>query len=90
LRKKKLRDIHHKIHKVQLRMHNRKAKTNIPFLQAKLAALEKEADQVLKGNLGIPRKKLPPRPKVCAVCKGPISSKGYHVCKPGSWQQTRK
>ena len=43
IKKKQLRDISHKIHRVQLRMHNRKAKRNIPELNVELNSLLKAA-----------------------------------------------
>ena len=70
-------------------MHNKKAKRHIPELQAKLNALQKQADQVLRGNFQTgPRK--PAAPKVCPVCGGPVSMKGYHICKPGAWRKDSK
>jgi hypothetical protein len=85
IRKKKLRDLSYKIHKVQLRMHNKKAKRDIPRLQAELNALNKAYNEVMRGNiLWAPKKPAPPR--LCPVCNGAIG-KGYHICKPGNWKR---
>jgi hypothetical protein len=85
IRKKRLRDLSYKIHKVQLRMHNKKAKRFIPKLQAELNALNKEYNETIRGNIqGAPRKPAPP--KLCPVCNGAIG-KGYHICKPGQWKR---
>lgn len=87
IRKKKLRDLHNQIYKVRLRMHNRKAKRSIPKLQAKLNALEKAATEVSRGNFQRPPGRVAP-PRTCQVCNGPVSLKGYHICKPGSqWRK---
>ncbi|MEO9320445.1 MAG: hypothetical protein ABI361_07210 [Nitrososphaera sp.] len=87
IRKKKLRDLHDQIYKVRLRMHNRKAKRSIPKLQAKLVALEKAVNEVSRGNFQhLPKRT--PTPRVCQACNGPISLKGYHICKPGAqWRK---
>lgn len=85
IRKKRLRDLSHKIRKVQLRMHNRKAKRDIPRLQAELHALNKAYDETMRGNMQrMPKKPAPP--ELCPVCNGRIG-KGYHICKPGQWKR---
>ena len=84
IRKKKLRDLSHKIHKVQLRMHNKKAKRDIPRLQAELNALNKAYNETMRGNFERPSKPTPP--KLCPVCNERIG-KGYHICKPGQWKR---
>jgi len=85
IKKKKLRDISHKIHKVQLRMHNKKARSKIPRLQAELNALQKAYDETLRGNMQRMPKKIEV-PKLCPVCNGRVG-KGYHICKPGQWKR---
>jgi hypothetical protein len=85
IRKKKLRDISQKIHKVQLRMHNKKARSKIPHLQAELNELQKMYDETLRGNLQRMPKKIEV-PMLCPVCSGRIG-KGYHICKPGQWKR---
>ncbi|WP_148680835.1 hypothetical protein [Candidatus Nitrososphaera gargensis] len=80
IRKKRLRDLNHKIHKIQLRMHNRKAKRDIPRLQAELNALNKEYNETMRSNFERPPKLAPP--KLCPGCNVRIG-KGYHICKPG-------
>lgn len=85
IRKKKLRDLDNQIRKVRLRMYNKKAKRDIPRLQAKMNALQKQYNEVLRGNLGLP-KKAPEPPKLCPVCNGRMG-KGYHICKPGLWRK---
>jgi len=84
IKKKKLRDISHKIHKVQLRLHNRKSRSKIPQLQAELNALQKAYDETMRGNMNRPKKVEAPR--LCPVCNGRIG-KGYHICKPGNWKR---
>ena len=85
IRKKQLRDLSHKIYKVRLRMHNRKAKRDVPRLQAELNALNKAYNETMRGNIqGMPKKPVPP--KMCPVCNGRIG-KGYHICKPGQWKR---
>ncbi len=88
IRKKKLRDLDHKIYKVRLRMHNRKAKTAVPRLQAELNALQKAYDEVSRGNMGNVKKKVFP-PRLCPACNGTMG-KGYHICKPGPWRESKK
>lgn len=85
IRKKKLRDISIKIRKVKLRMHNKKAKRDVPRLQAELNALNKAYDETWRGNFQRPLRK-PAAPKLCPVCNGSIG-KGYHICKPGQWKR---
>ena len=85
VRKKRLRDLSYKIHKVQLRMHNKKAKRDIPKLQAELNALNRAYDETMRGNIQRMPKK-PDVPKLCPVCNGRIG-KGYHICKPGPWKR---
>ena len=85
VRKKMLRDLSRKIYKVRLRMHNKKAKRDVPRLQAELNALNKAYDETMRGNIqGMPSKPAPP--KLCPVCNGRIG-KGYHICKPGQWNR---
>ena len=80
IRKKRLRDLSYKIRKTQLRMRNKKAKRDIPRLEAELNALRNSYDQALRGNIpGIAKK--PVIPKVCSVCNARLG-KGYHICKP--------
>ena len=85
IKKKKLRDISRKIHKVQLRMRNKKAKRDVPRLQAQLVALNKEYDETWRGNFKRPARK-PVPPRLCPVCHGSMG-KGYHICKPGDWKR---
>lgn len=85
IKKKKLRDISNKIRKVQLRMRSRKAKRDIPRLQAKLNALNKEYNETWRGNFQKPARKTE-APKLCPVCHGSIG-RGYHICKPGNWKR---
>ena len=66
-------------------MHNRKAKRDIPQLQAQLNALNKKYDETSRGNFEKPPKKQT-GPKLCPVCHGSIG-KGYHICKPGQWKR---
>jgi hypothetical protein len=80
IRKKRLRDLSYKIRKTELRMRNKKAKRDIPRLEAELQALRHSYDQTLRGNMpDIARKPIPPR--VCSVCNARLG-KGYHICKP--------
>jgi hypothetical protein len=80
VKKKQLRDISHKIRRVQLRMHNRKAKCYIPELLVELNSLFKQRDTIRNGN--IMRTPHIPRPqKICSVCNYRIDI-GYHICKP--------
>jgi len=85
VRKKKLRDISRKIRRVELRMHNKKAKRDIPELQAQLNTLNKKYDETSRGNFDKSPKKQT-GPKLCPVCHGSIG-KGYHICKPGQWKR---
>lgn len=84
VKKKRVRDLNKKIRRIQLRMYNRKAKRDVPQLQAKLVALLKAKDEVLRGNLKLPTRTTIPA-RVCSVCNGKIG-RGYHICKPGEWQ----
>ena len=80
IRKKRLRDLSYKIRKTELRMRNKKAKRDIPWLEAELHALRNSYDQTLRGNIpGLVRK--PVLSKVCSVCNARLG-KGYHICKP--------
>jgi len=80
IKKKQLRDISRKIRRVQLRIHNRKAKCYIPELLVELNSLFKQRDTIRNGN--IMRTPHIPRPqKICSVCNYRID-KGYHICKP--------
>lgn len=78
IKKKKIRDLNHRIHQVRMRMHNKKAKRDVPRLQAELNALFKQKDEAMRGNLGIPRKPAPVR--LCPACHQRFG-KGYHICK---------
>lgn len=80
IKKKKLRDISRKIRKVELRLRNKKSKGHIPQLQTQLIALNKEYDEILRGNFQRPARKAI-EPRLCPVCHGGIG-KGYHICKP--------
>jgi hypothetical protein len=79
IKKKQLRDISHKIRRVQLRMHNRKAKRNIPELSVELNSLLKQRDIIKNGNM-MKTPKIPRSQKICSVCNCAIG-KGYHICK---------
>jgi hypothetical protein len=79
LKKKQLRDISHKIRRVQLRMHNRKAKRNIPELNVELNSLLKRRDIIKNGNM-MKTRKIPRSQKKCPVCNCGIG-RGYHICK---------
>ena len=79
IKKKQLRDISHKIHRVQLRMHNRKAKRNIPELNVELNSLLKQRDIIKNGNM-MRTPKTPRSQKICPICNYGIG-KGYHICK---------
>jgi len=80
IRKKRLRDLSYKIRKTQLRMRNKKAKRDIPRLEAELQALRNSYDQALRGNIqGVLKK--PVILKVCSICNSRLG-KGYHICKP--------
>jgi hypothetical protein len=82
IKKKQLRDISNKIRRVQLRMHNRKAKCYIPELLVELNSLFKQRDTIRNGF--IMRTQHTPKPqKICSVCNYRID-KGYHICKPHS------
>jgi hypothetical protein len=79
IKKKQLRDISHKIRRVQLRMHNRKAKRNIPELNVELNSLLKRRDIIKNENM-MKTPKIPRSQKICPVCNYGIG-KGYHICK---------
>jgi hypothetical protein len=82
VKKKRIRDLNHRIEQVRNRMHNKKAKRDVPRLQAKLNALFKEKDEAMRGNLGIPNKAPPAqRPKLCPKCNERLLGRGYHICK---------
>lgn len=79
IKKKQLRDISNKIRRIQLRMHNRKAKCYIPELLVELNSLFKQRDTIRNGY--ILRTRHTPKPqKICSVCNYRID-KGYHICK---------
>lgn len=78
VKKKRIRDLNHKIEQVRNRMHNKKAKRDVPRLQAELNALFKEKDEAMRGNLGIPKKA--PAPRLCPRCNERLG-RGYHICK---------
>jgi hypothetical protein len=80
VKKKRIRDLNHKIEQVRNRMHNKKAKRDVPRLQAELNALFKEKDEAMRGNLGIPKKAPAARPRLCPRCNERLG-KGYHICK---------
>ena len=79
LKKKQLRDISHKIRRVQLRMYSRKAKRNIPELNVKLNSLLKQREIIRNGNL-MRTPNVPRSQKICPLCNYRIG-KGYHICK---------
>lgn len=79
VKKKKIRDLNHKIDQVRRRMRNKKAKRDVPRLQAELNALFKQKDEVMRDDLqGRPMKAT--EPKLCPKCNERIR-KGYHICK---------
>ena len=80
IKKKQLRDISHKIRRVQLRMHNRKAKCYIPELLVELNSLFKQRESIRNGNI-MRTPHIPKPQKICSVCNYRID-KGYHICKP--------
>jgi hypothetical protein len=80
IKKKQLRDISHKIRRVQMRMRNRKAKRYIPELVVELNSLFKQRDTIKNGN-AMKTQHLPRPQKICSVCNYRID-KGYHICKP--------
>lgn len=61
-------------------MRNKKAKRDIPRLEAELHALRYAYDQTLRGILPGAAKKVV-QPKLCRICNERIG-KGYHICKP--------
>lgn len=79
IKKKKVRDLNHRIDQVRLRMRNKKAKRDIPRLQAELNALFKQKDEVMRNNLqDTPGRAAQPR--LCPRCNERIG-RGYHICK---------
>ena len=78
-KKKKIRDLNHKIDQIRLRMRNKKAKRDIPWLQAKLNALFKQKDEVMRDNQQ-DRPMKAAEPRLCPRCNDRIG-RGYHVCK---------
>jgi hypothetical protein len=83
VKKKKIRDLNHKIDQVRNRLHNKKAKRDVPRLQAELNALFKQKDEAMRGNLQLPERltRAPPAaPRLCPRCSERLG-KGYHICK---------
>ncbi|MGI0020751.1 MAG: hypothetical protein ACREAY_09810 [Nitrososphaera sp.] len=81
VKKKKIRDLNHKIDQVRLRMHNKKAKRDVPRLQAELNALFKQKDEAMRGNLQLPENRTrAPAPRLCPRCSERLG-RGYHICK---------
>lgn len=82
VKKKKIRDLNHKIDQVRNRMHNKKAKRDVPRLQAELNSLFKQKDEAMRGNLQLQERgtRAPPAPKLCPRCSERLG-KGYHICK---------
>ena len=78
IKKKRIRDLNHRIEQVKNRMHNKKAKRDVPRLQTELNSLFKEKDEARRGNLHLPRKQAAPR--LCPACHERLS-RGYHICK---------
>ena len=78
IKKKRIRDLNHRIEQVKNRMHNKKAKRDVPRLQAELNALFKEKDEAMRGNLHMPKKPSPLR--LCPACHERLG-RGYHICK---------
>jgi len=87
IKKKGIRDLNHKIDQVRLRMRNKKAKREIPRLQAELNALFKQKDEAMRSNLQNKLMKAA-QPKLCPKCNERIG-KGYHICKALSSAQTK-
>jgi hypothetical protein len=82
VKKKKIRDLNHRIDQIRLRMRNKKAKRDIPRLQAELNALFKQKDEVMRNDLqGTSMRAAPPR--LCPKCNERIG-RGYHICKATS------
>ncbi|HEX6068048.1 MAG TPA: hypothetical protein VFZ05_04530 [Nitrososphaera sp.] len=79
IKKKKVRDLNHKIDQVRLRMRNKKAKRDIPRLQAELNALFKQKDEVMRNNLQDTSMRAA-QPRLCPRCNERIG-RGYHICK---------
>lgn len=85
VKKKAIRDLNRRIEQVRLRMRNKKAKRDIPRLQAELNSLYKQKDEVMRNNLqSLPRAAAaataPPAPRLCPRCKERLG-RGYHICK---------
>lgn len=82
VKKKAIRDLNRRIEQVRLRMRNKKAKRDIPRLQAELNALYKQKDEVMRNNLqSLPRAAAAsPAPRLCPRCKERLG-RGYHICK---------
>lgn len=78
IKKKRIRDLNHRIEQVKNRMHNKKAKRDVPRLQAELNALFKEKAEAMRGNLNLPKKLQAPR--LCPACHERLG-RGYHICK---------
>jgi hypothetical protein len=88
VKKKKIRDLNRKIDQVRLRMRNKKAKREIPRLQAELNALFRQKDEVMRGNLQEGPKKAAP-PRLCPKCNERLG-RGYHICKEMPQEFRRK
>jgi hypothetical protein len=88
VKKKKIRDLNHKIEQVRNRMHNKKAKREVPRLQAELNALFKKKDEIMRNNLQEGPKK-PSAPRLCPKCHEHLR-KGYHICKEMPPEMRRK
>ena len=84
VKKKRIRDLNHKIDQVRNRMYNKKAKRDIPRLQSELNALFKEKDEAIRGNLQVEREAYSSSssasPRFCPKCNGRFG-RGYHICK---------
>ena len=79
VKKKKIRDLNHKIDQVRLRMRNKKAKRDVPRLQAELNALFKQKDEAMRNNLQDASTRAA-QPRLCPRCNERIG-RGYHICK---------
>lgn len=79
IKKKRIRDLNHRIEQVKNRMYNKKAKRDVPRLQAELNALFKEKAEAMRGNLNLPKKR-PQAPRLCPACHERLG-RGYHICK---------
>ena len=78
-KKKKIRDLNHKIDQIRLRMRNKKAKRDISRLQTELNALFKQKDEVMRDDQQ-DRPVKAAEPKLCPRCNERIG-RGYHICK---------